>query len=135
MDYKCGTGHGVGYILNVHEGPQGIRWRYNEGSKEAVLEPGMDVTNEPGVYVEGSHGIRVENVMVVQNGVKNGDGQFLNFETLTYVPIDRDALDKKYLREEDIERINDYHKKVYEVIAPLLEEEEREWLLEVTKAL
>lgn len=135
MDYKCGTGHGVGYILNVHEGPQGIRWRYNEGSKEAVLEPGMDVTNEPGVYVEGSHGIRIENVMVVQNSVKNGDGQFLKFETLTYVPIDRDALDKKYLRAEDIERINAYHKEVYDKVAPFLEEEEREWLVEVTKAL
>lgn len=135
MDYKCGTGHGVGYILNVHEGPQGIRWRYNEGMKEAVLEPGMDVTNEPGVYVEGSHGIRIENVMVVQNGVKNGDGQFLNFETLTYAPIDRDALDKKYLKAEDIERINAYHKEVYEKVSPLLEEEEKEWLAEVTRAL
>lgn len=135
IDYKCGTGHGVGYILNVHEGPQGIRWRYAEGSREAVLEPGMDVTNEPGVYVEGSHGIRIENVMVVQKGVKNGDGQFLNFETLTFVPLDREALDKKYLKPEDIHRIDAYHKEVYDRLAPLLEKEEREWLSEVTRAL
>ncbi len=87
MDYKCGTGHGVGYILNVHEGPQGIRWRYTEGQSEAVIEAGMDVTNEPGIYIEGSHGIRTENVMVARNGVKNGDGQFMYFDTLTWVPI------------------------------------------------
>lgn len=70
IDYKCGTGHGVGYILNVHEGPQGIRWRFTGNQKEVPIEAGMDVTNEPGVYIEGSHGIRIENVMVARNGVK-----------------------------------------------------------------
>lgn len=135
IDYKCGTGHGVGYILNVHEGPQGIRWRFAPGSSEAVLEAGMDVTNEPGVYIEGSHGIRIENVMVVRNGVKNGDGQFMEFETLTFVPIDREALDKDSLRTEDIERINAYHKQVYDKISAFLTEEERTWLGEATAAL
>ena len=98
LDYKCGTGHGVGYILNVHEGPQGLRWRYTEGG-EALLEAGMNVTNEPGIYVEGSHGIRIENVMVAENYVKNEYGQFMRFRTLTWVPIDMEAVDEKYLTE------------------------------------
>ena len=75
IDYKCGTGHGIGYMLNVHEGPQNIRWRYTSGMKEAVIEPGMIVSNEPGVYKENSHGIRIENIMAAENMEKNGDGQ------------------------------------------------------------
>lgn len=135
IDYKCGTGHGVGYILNVHEGPQGIRWRFTEGVKEAVLEAGMVVTNEPGVYIEGSHGIRIENVLVAQNSIKNGDGQFMDFETLTFVPIDRLALDKAFLRTEDIARIDAYHAQVYEKLSPFLQEEEKAWLKEETSPL
>ncbi len=135
IDYKCGTGHGVGYILNVHEGPQGIRWKYTEGQTEAVLEEGMNVTNEPGVYREGSHGIRTENVMLVRKGEKNGDGQFMYFETLTFVPIDREALDKKYLTETDVRRIDAYHEEVYRRISPKLTKEEAEWLREVTLPL
>lgn len=135
IDYKCGTGHGVGYILNVHEGPQNIRWRFTEGMTEAVLEDGMDVTNEPGVYIEGSHGIRIENVMVAKNDVKNGDGQFMHFETLTYVPIDLEAIEVKYLTEETRGYLNAYHRAVYEKISPCLSEEEREWLKAVTKAV
>ncbi len=133
IDYKCGTGHGVGYILNVHEGPQGIRWRFTGNQKEALLEAGMDVTNEPGVYIEGSHGIRTENVMVVKNGVKNSDGQFMYFDTLTFVPIDLEAIDTKYLQPFQIDMLNRYHEQVYEKIAPLLEAEEREWLKEATR--
>ncbi|MDD6811634.1 MAG: aminopeptidase P family protein [Lachnospiraceae bacterium] len=133
IDYKCGTGHGIGYILNVHEGPQNIRWRYSEDAKEAVLEEGMILSDEPGVYIEGSHGIRTENVIVVRKGEKNGDGQFMHFDTLTYVPIDLDAIDTAYMQPKDIERLNVYHKAVYEKISPLLEEEEREWLAEVTR--
>ncbi len=133
IDYKCGTGHGVGYILNVHEGPQNIRWRFVEGMSEAVLEPGMDVTNEPGVYIEGSHGIRIENVLVAQNDVKNGDGQFMHFDTLTYVPIDREAIDFRYLTAETRIQLNQYHEAVYQKISPYLEGEEREWLAEVTR--
>ena len=133
IDYKCGTGHGVGYILNVHEGPQNIRWRYMEGVREAVLEDGMDVTNEPGVYMEGSHGIRIENVMVAKNDIKNGDGQFMHFETLTYVPIDLDAIEVSFLTREVRGYLNEYHKQVYEKIAPFLPNEEKEWLKEVTK--
>ncbi len=133
IDYKCGTGHGVGYILNVHEGPQNIRWRYMEGMSEAVLEAGMDVTNEPGVYIAGSHGIRIENVLVAKNDVKNGDGQFMRFDTLTYVPIDREAVDFRYLTAETRIQLNQYHEAVYEKISPYLTEEEAEWLKAVTK--
>lgn len=133
IDYKCGTGHGVGYILNVHEGPQNIRWRFTDGMQEAVIEAGMDVTNEPGVYIEGSHGIRTENVMVAVNGEKNGDGQFMHFETLTFVPIDREAIDARYMSAENIKRLNAYHEKVRETIVPYLNEEEAAWLAEVTQ--
>ena len=71
IDYQCGTGHGVGYILNVHEGPQNMRWRFTGGMVEAVFEDGMDITNEPGIYIQGSHGIRIENVMLAKNDVNN----------------------------------------------------------------
>lgn len=135
MDYKCGTGHGVGYILNVHEGPQSLRWKYIEGVSEAVLEDGMDVTNEPGVYIEGSHGIRIENVMVVKNGEKNGDGQFMHFDTLTYAPIDLDAIDVSYMTEEARQYLNGYHAQVFDKISPFLEPDEKEWLKEVTRAV
>lgn len=133
IDYKCGTGHGVGYILNVHEGPQGLRWKFVENQKEVVLEAGMDVTNEPGVYIEGSHGIRTENVMVVKNGTKNGDGQFMYFDTLTFAPIDLDAIDTSLMQPKDIERLNRYHAQVREKITPYLNEEEAAWLAEATR--
>lgn len=134
LDYKCGTGHGVGYILNVHEGPQGLRWRYVPGQEEAVLEAGMDVTNEPGVYVEGSHGIRIENMMVAENDIKNEYGQFMRFKTLTWVPIDMEAIDEQYLTGTQRELLYAYQKQVYEKLSPYLEGEEKEWLREQTKA-
>ncbi len=133
IDYKCGTGHGVGYILNVHEGPQNLSWRYIEGRSEAILEPGMDVTNEPGVYVEGSHGIRIENVMLVAEGDKNEYGRFLHFDTLTYAPIDLDAIDVQYLTAQQKKYLNDYHRAVYEKVSPYLPEEEKLWLAEATR--
>lgn len=134
LDYKCGTGHGVGYILNVHEGPQGLRWRFMEGVTEAVIEAGMDVTNEPGVYVEGSHGIRIENVMAAENDVKNEYGQFMHFKTLTWAPIDMEAIDEKYLTETDRALLYAYQRTVYEKVSPYLTKEEAEWLREETKA-
>lgn len=133
IDYKCGTGHGIGYILNVHEGPQSIRWRYGENVKEAVIEEGMVMSNEPGVYKAGSHGIRTENVIVARNGVKNEDGQFMYFDTLTYVPIDLDAILPEYMQKTDIERLNAYHASVYEKLCPYLTQDEKEWLKEATK--
>ena len=128
IDYQCGTGHGVGYILNVHEGPQNMRWRFTEGMVEAVFEDGMDITNEPGIYIQGSHGIRIENVMLAKNDVKNEYGQFMHFETLTWVPIDREVIDEKYLNDTQIKYLHEYQKTVYEKISPYLNEEEKEWL-------
>ena len=134
MDYKCGTGHGVGYILNVHEGPQGLSWQYVEGRPEAVIEEGMDVTNEPGIYVEGSHGIRIENVMVAKNDVKNEYGQFMHFETLTWVPIDMEAIDEKYMTETQRAFLYKYQREVYEKLSPYLDDEEKAWLFKETRA-
>lgn len=95
----------------------------------------MVTSDEPGIYIEGSHGIRTENLMVCVKDEKNEYGQFMKFEFLTYVPIDLDAIDKSLMRPEDIEHLNQYHKAVYEKISPYLEEEEREWLKEATRAI
>ena len=137
MDYKCGTGHGIGFILNVHEGPQNIRWKFTDDMKEAVLEAGMVISDEPGVYLEGQYGIRIENILLAQNAVENGDGQFMNFENLTFVPLDRAALDTKYMNEDDLACINRYQKSVYEAVSPHLNDAERMWLqaecAEITK--
>lgn len=133
IDYQCGTGHGVGYILNVHEGPQNLRWRFAPGMQEAVLEAGMDVTNEPGVYIAGSHGIRIENVMVAKNAEKNEYGQFMYFDTLTYAPIDLGAIDTNYLTAEQKKYLNEYHEAVYGKVSPYLTKEECQWLAEETR--
>lgn len=134
LDYKCGTGHGVGYILNVHEGPHNLRWRYAEGVGETVLEVGMDVTNEPGIYIEGSYGIRIENVMVAENDVKNEYGQFMHFKTLTWVPIDMEAIDEKQMTETQRALLYGYQRMVYEKVSPYLTAEEAEWLKKETRA-
>lgn len=134
LDYKCGTGHGVGYILNVHEGPQSLRWRFSETADETVFEEGMDITNEPGIYIEGSHGIRIENVMVARNDVKNEYGQFMHFDTLTWVPIDMDGIEEGYLTEEVRTYLYEYQRQVFEKISPYLNEEEKIWLRRETRA-
>lgn len=136
IDYKCGTGHGVGYLLNVHEGPQGFRWRAAAGKVESeIFEEGMIITNEPGVYIEGEYGIRTENEMVCRKLEKNEYGQFMGFETITMVPIDLELVDTSLLEKKDIEQLNKYHKEVYEKIAPHLDEEEKEWLKQATRAV
>lgn len=135
IDYKCGTGHGIGYILNVHEGPQNIRWRFSEGMEEVILEEGMVLSNEPGVYKAGSHGIRIENIMAVKKGIKNEDGQFMEFEGLTYAPIDLQLINPDIMEKRDILNLNRYHRQVYERIAPLMTEEEKNWLQEVTREI
>ncbi len=134
LDYQCGTGHGVGYILNVHEGPQNLRWKFVGGLAEVPFEEGMDITNEPGVYIQDSHGIRIENVMVAKNDVKNEYGQFMHFETLTWVPIDMEAIDEKYLTEEQRMLLYGYQKQVYDKVSPYLTEEEAQWLRRETRA-
>lgn len=135
LDFKHGTGHGVGYILNVHEGPHSLRWQYLKDATEYAFEEGMDVTNEPGLYVEGRHGIRIENVMVAKKGEKNEYGQFMYFNTLTWVPLERAAIDPKYLNDRQIAWINAYQKTVFEKLSPYLEDQEREWLKGETAAI
>lgn len=132
-DYKCGTGHGIGYILNVHEGPQSIRWHSAAQGDDTAFEAGMLVSNEPGVYIEDEYGIRIENIMLCQKGNKNKDGQFMYFEPLTFVPIDREAMDISLMTKKDMVRFNQYHKDVYEKISPFLDEKERIWLKEATQ--
>ena len=135
VDYKCGTGHGIGYLLGVHEGPQNIRWRFSEGMAEAVLEPGMIVSDEPGVYIEGEYGIRIETILEVVEAAKNGDGRFLRFSPLTFVPLDPALIDPAFLTPQTRGVLNRYHARVYAEIAPLLNEEERRWLREQTAAI
>lgn len=136
LNFNHGTGHGVGYLLNVHERPVGIRWKMvPERMDSCVLEPGMITSDEPGVYIEGSHGIRTENLMICVEDEKNEYGQFLRFAFLTYAPIDLDGIEKSLMTERDIVLLNDYHKQVYEKLSPYLEGEEKEWLKEATRAI
>ncbi len=134
-DYKCGTGHGVGHVLNVHEGPHNIRWKINYEHPTAPLEPGMVVTDEPGVYREGRYGVRTENELLVTEYMETDDGTFLQFENLTFIPIDLDAIDPRYMTAEDIRMLNAYHKSVYEVIAPLVDDEVKAWLADYTREI
>lgn len=136
IDYQCGTGHGVGYLLSVHEGPNGFRWkRVPERKDFSILEAGMVTTDEPGVYIEGSHGIRTENELICIRDEKNSYGQFMRFEMLTWAPIDLDGIDIRWLNPEDIVQLNTYHQMVYEKISPYLDTEEREWLRYYTRPL
>lgn len=136
IDYKCGTGHGVGYLLNIHEGPAGFRWQIVPSKHEtAVIEPGMVITNEPGIYIENSHGIRIENELIVKSAEKNEFGQFMEFEPVTYAPIDLDAIEVSELNKQERNYINNYHKLVYETISPYLSEEERAWLKTYTREI
>ncbi|MGL5507370.1 MAG: aminopeptidase P family protein [Paraclostridium sp.] len=136
IDYKCGTGHGIGFLLNVHEGPNSFYWKIvGDKIRNAVIEEGMITTNEPGIYVEGSHGIRIENEIVARKGAKNEYGQFMYFEPITFAPIDLDAIDTKYMNKDEIKYLNDYHKLVYDEVSPYLNEEEKEWLKNYTRAI
>lgn len=136
LDYNHGTGHGVGYLLNVHEGPNSFRWRQNEGPIQSpVLEEGMVTSNEPGFYLKDKYGIRHENLVLCLKDYKNEYGQFMKFETLTKVPFDVEGIDASLMNEEQIMALNEYHRDVYETIAPYLEEEEKEWLREATRKI
>lgn len=129
MDYKCGTGHGVGYLLNIHEGPSGFRWYIVPSKHETnTLEEGMVITDEPGIYIDGSHGIRIENELIVRKGVENEFGQFMHFDSVTYAPIDLDAIVTEDLNRDEKLYLNSYHKLVYEKLAEFLSDEERAWL-------
>jgi len=128
IDYKCGTGHGVGCYLNVHEGPQNIRWKYIEGSSEAVLKAGMTVTDEPGVYVDGKYGIRTENTLLVEDRCDTADGHFLGFENLTWVPIDMDLVVTKLLSADEINSLNNYHNEVIKRLGDRVSDEVIQYL-------
>ena len=136
LDYKHGTGHGVGYLLSVHEGPNSFRWKLLPDYQDnAVLEEGMVTTDEPGIYIEGSHGIRLENELLCRKGEANEYGQFLYFEDLTCVPFDIDGVELSLLTETDRVRLNAYHKEVFEKLEPYFEGEELDWLKEVTREI
>ena len=136
IDYKCGTGHGIGYLLNVHEGPNGFRWRIVPERKDSgTLEEGMITTDEPGVYLEGKYGIRTENELVCHKGEKNEYGQFMYFENITYAPIDLDAIDPEAMTKRERAMLNEYHAMVYSVLSPYMTAEENEWLKQYTRAI
>ncbi len=136
LDYKCGTGHGVGYLLNVHEAPNGFRWKkVPEREDGCVLEEGMVTTDEPGIYIEGSHGIRTENELVCHKGEKNEYGQFMYFEHITFAPIDLDAVDAALMSPSERKSLNAYHEQVYEKLSPYLTDAEKDWLKIYTRAV
>ena len=129
VNYRCGTGHGVGYFLNVHEAPPNFR------DRSIALQEGMFITIEPGVYTEGSHGIRTENSVVVRKDIKTEYGQFYRFDTFTVVPIDTDCLDLSLMTETEIQWLNDYHKHVYETVSPLVSDRAKAWLEKKTQPI
>ncbi|NFG19839.1 aminopeptidase P family protein [Clostridium botulinum] len=132
MDYKCGTGHGVGFFLSVHEGPQSIRPVPNT----VVLEPGMILTNEPGVYKEGKHGIRTENVMLVTNDIETDEGgEFYKFEVMSYCPMDIEGIDESLLTEAERKWLNTYHAETYAKLSPYLNDEEKNFLKNSTREI
>lgn len=136
IDYKCGTGHGIGYLLNIHEGPNGFRWKIvPERNDSSVLEEGMVTTDEPGVYLEGKYGIRTENELICKKAEKNEYGQFMEFETVTYAPIDLDAIEPEEMTRKERGLLNKYHKMVFEKISPYLDSNEKEWLKEYTREI
>lgn len=136
MDYQCGTGHGVGHLSNVHEAPNGFRWRIvPERNDSCVLEEGMIQSDEPGVYKEGEFGIRHENELLVVKGTKNFYGQFMHFEPLTFVPFDLDGIDTSKMTQDEIEWLNAYHAQVYDTLQPYLNDEEKDWLKNATRTL
>ena len=136
IDYRCGTGHGVGHILNVHEGPNGFRWKIvPERNDSGKLEEGMITTDEPGVYIEGKYGIRTENELICVKDEKNEYGQFMRFENITYVPIDLDAILPEEMSAKERRELNEYHQMVYEKVSPYLTDEEREWLKTYTRPI
>lgn len=135
IDYQCGTGHGVGHVLAVHEGPHRIGWGFSSLRPPVPFVEGMIVTDEPGVYLPHELGIRIENELLVVNGKKNFYGQFMHFETLTYVPYEVEAIDISLLTDEELKQLNDYHSQVCSILSPYLQGEELAYLEEVTREL
>ncbi len=134
-DYNHGTGHGVGYLLNVHEGPNSFRWKNLPGNPAPVLEEGMITSDEPGYYAENEFGIRHENLVVCKKAEKTAYGQFMKFEPLTLVPFDLEGIDPEQMETGERTLLNQYHAFVYEKISPYLDEDEKGWLKEATQAI
>ncbi len=136
LDYNHGTGHGVGYLLSVHEGPQGIRYHVSAGRSEgAKMEPGMITSDEPGIYLEGKYGIRLENLMLCVEREKTEYGTFLGFETLTMCPFELEAIETEGLNAEEKRLLNAYHETVFKTLSPYLDAEETAWLRAATRAI
>jgi Xaa-Pro aminopeptidase len=133
LDYRCGSGHGVGFLLSVHEGPQGFRRAPVINS--VVLEPGMILTNEPGIYREGEHGVRTENTMLVVDDFETEYGKYMKFDIISYCPIDLDGIDASLLTQQEKDWLNNYHREVYEKLSPNLSEAEKAWLKHETRAV
>ena len=133
LDFNHGTGHGVGYLLSVHEGPNSFRFR--SAGQDAVLEPGMILSDEPGLYFAGQYGIRLENLVVCEDRFENEYGRFMGFAPLTLVPFEREAIDISLLTAREKEWLNAYHRTVYDALAPHLEEEEAQWLRQAAAPL
>ncbi len=127
LDYRCATGHGVGYLGSVHEGPNILR-----GKSGVILEPNMITTVEPGIYLDGEYGIRLENEILSEKTFKNEYGQYLEFRTITFVPFDRDAIEVEYLDKFEIEWLNKYNEVIFETLKTFLDEKELNWLKKVT---
>lgn len=134
-DYNHGTGHGVGYLLNVHEGPNSFRWKNLPGNPAPVLEEGMITSDEPGYYLENEFGIRHENLVLCKKAEKTSFGQFMCFEPLTMVPFDLEGINPEEMTERERKLLNDYHQEVYTTISPYLDEEEKEWLKQATREI
>ena len=136
LDYKCGTGHGVGHILSVHEAPNGFRYKMvPERNDSHPFIPGMITSNEPGIYLENKYGIRIENEMLCIRKGESDFGNFLGFETITLVPIDLDAINKNMLNNNEREWLNNYHATVFKAISPYLTPQEIEWLKIYTRKI
>ncbi len=131
IDFRHGTGHGIGHLLSVHEGPNSIHW----GRSAAKIEENMITSDEPGIYVEGSHGIRIENELITVRAMHNEFGQFMRFENITHCPIDLDGIDVTVMDNSDIRMLNEYHKRVYDTLSPYLCKGDREKLAYLTRAL
>ena len=131
IDFNHGTGHGVGFVLGVHEGPQNI----SRANNDINMVPGMVTSDEPGVYVEGSHGIRIENIMVCVEMNKTAFGKFFGFESLSIVPIDLRPVDKSLLTEDEIKWINEYHRVCFEKLSPKLKGQALEYLKKATEEI
>ncbi len=136
IDYRCGTGHGIGHILSVHEGPNGFRYKIVPERKDSgVLEAGMITSDEPGVYIEGEYGIRIENELLCVRDEKNEYGQFMRFEPITWCPIDLDGIDPALMSDREKKQLNEYHAMVYDKISPHLTDDERAWLKTYTREI